>query len=68
MDALMEECRRQGCTVFDSLVEEANEVSNHLHIRRGFQIKKKITLYGRAMTLYSLHLDGHEQKGQAPRE
>ncbi len=61
MDELVEECRRRGCRVFDSLVEEANPVTNQMHIRRGFQVKKKIVLYGRPMTIYSLPLEGTGQ-------
>lgn len=57
MDAIVEECRRHGCRVFDSLVEEANPVSNRMHLDRGFRVKKKIVLYGRPMTLYSLDLE-----------
>lgn len=57
VDELIEECRRRGCRTFDSLVEEANEISNALHRDRGFQVKKKITLYGRPMTIYSLPLE-----------
>ncbi|MBC7223704.1 MAG: GNAT family N-acetyltransferase [Anaerolineae bacterium] len=61
MDAIVEECRRRGCRVFDSLVEEANPVSNQMHLDRGFRVKKKIVLYGRPMTLYSLDLEGAEE-------
>ncbi len=60
MDELINECRRRGCRVFDSLVEEANPVSNQMHLARGFRVKKKIVLYGRPMTLYALDLEKPE--------
>ncbi|NLE76104.1 MAG: GNAT family N-acetyltransferase [Chloroflexi bacterium] len=60
MDALVEKCQTMGCRHFHSLVEEINEVSNALHLRRGFRVKKKIVLYGRPMTLYTLPLLGRE--------
>jgi len=64
LDELVEECRSRGCRVFDSLVEEANEVSNRMHLRRNFQVKKKIVLYGRPMTMYSLPLEENAGRGE----
>jgi ribosomal protein S18 acetylase RimI-like enzyme len=63
MDELIAECRRRGCRALDSLVEEANPISNRMHLQRGFRVKKKIVLYGRPMTLYTLDLEKAEGAG-----
>jgi hypothetical protein len=44
-------------------VEEANPISNRMHLQRGFRVKKKIVLYGRPMTLYTLDLEKAEGAG-----
>lgn len=52
IEARLEESLRRGYPLVECLVDATNEISKAMHERRGFRIRRRITLYGREMSIY----------------